>query len=108
MRRTLPFLFAVFAGWAGACLAEEAPGWQDQRTVLLQSPGRSMPMTRLLVRNRDRARMENGEEIRLGPSLTIRQGRAYLFTARSEDFPPAQLSGAVDGKGLRLILSWPP
>jgi hypothetical protein len=107
--RALPFfLAAVFAGFSGAAHCQEAMGWQDQRTVALQSPGRSMSMLRLLDRNHDMGRRESGGEFRLGRDVTIREGRAYLFTARSDDFPIARLSGAVDGKGLRLIVSWPP
>lgn len=107
--RTLPFLLAAMsAGWASSCLAQETAGWQDQRTVALQSPGRSMSMLRLLDRNHDMGRRDTGQELRLGHGVTIREGRAYLFTARSDDFPIARLSGAVDGKGLHLIVSWPP
>lgn len=107
--RTLPLLLAaVFAGVSSAAYCQEAMGWQDQRTVALQSPGRSMSMLRLLDRNHDLGRRETGEELSLGHGITIREGRAYLFTARSDDFPIARLSGAVDGKGLRLIVSWPP
>jgi hypothetical protein len=105
----LPLLLtAVFAGSFDAAHGQEAMGWQDQRTTSLQSPGRSMPMLRLLSRNHDMGRHETGSEVRLGRDVTIRQGRAYLFTARSDDFPIARLSGAVDSKGLRLIVSWPP
>ncbi len=107
--RTLPLLLAaVFAGVSSAAYCQEAMGWQDQRTVALQSPGRSMSMLRLLDRNHDLGRRETGAELRLGHGVTIREGRAYLFTARSDDFPIARLSGTVDGKGLRLIVSWPP
>jgi hypothetical protein len=107
--RTLPLLLAaVFAGFSTAAWCQDAAGWQDQRTVALQSPGRSMSMLRLLDRNHDMGRHETGRELRLGHGVTIREGRAYLFTARSDDFPIARLSGAVDGKGLRLIVSWPP
>jgi hypothetical protein len=101
-------LAAVFAGFSGSACCQEAMGWQDQRTVALQSPGRSLSMLRLLDRNHDMGRRETGDELRLGHDVTIRQGRAYLFTATSDDFPIARLSGAVDGKGLRLIVSWPP
>ncbi len=68
----------------------------------------TMSMLRLLDRNHDVGRRETGDEVRLGHDVTIREGRAYLFTARSDDFPLAQFSGAVDGKGLHLIMSWPP
>jgi hypothetical protein len=101
-------LAAVFAGFSTAAYCQDAMGWQDQRTVALQSPGRSMSMLRLLDRNHDVGRRETGDEVRLGHDVTIREGRAYLFTARSDDFPLAQFSGAVDGKGLHLIMSWPP
>ncbi|HVT23977.1 MAG TPA: hypothetical protein VHD95_05065 [Rhizomicrobium sp.] len=107
--RALPLLLAaVFAGFPTAACCQETAGWQDQRTVALQSPGRSMSMLRLLDRNHDVGRRETGDEVRLGHDVTIREGRAYLFTARSDDFPIARLSGAVDGKGLHLIVSWPP
>ncbi len=107
--RALPLLLAaVFAGFSTAAYCQDALGWQDQRTEALQSPGRSMSMLRLLDRNHDMGRSETGDELRLGHGVTIREGRAYLFTARSGDFPIARLSGAVDGKGLHLIVSWPP
>lgn len=109
--RTLSMaLAAVFAGLTSAAVAQEDEpmGWQDQRTVALQSPGRSMSMLRLLDRNHDMGRRENDSVVRLGHDVTVREGRAYLFRARSDDFPIAQFAGAVDGKGIHLIMSWPP
>jgi len=109
--RTLPFLLvASFAGVPGVayCQADPAMGWQDQRYLALQAPGHSMSMLRQLDRNHDIGRSETGDNVRLGSSVTIREGRAYLFRGRSEDFPIAQFAGAVDGKGFHLIMSWPP
>jgi hypothetical protein len=109
--RTLLLLVAAFAGFASVAEAQsndQAMGWQDQRTLALQAPGRSMSMLRLLDRNHDIGRRENGAELRLGHGVTIREGGAYLFRTRSDDFPIAQFAGAVDGKGFHLIMSWPP
>ncbi len=110
--RALPLLFATaFAGVPGTahCQADQAMGWQDQRYLALQAPGRSMSMLRQLDRNHDIGRHESGAEVRLGSTgVTIREGRAYLFRARSDDFPIAQFAGAMDGKGFHLIMSWPP
>lgn len=111
MPRTVPFLLAaVFAGVPSTCPAQEsAPGWQDQRTIALQAPGRSMTGLRLLSRNHDIGDQRNeGNALRLTRDVTIREGRAMLFEARSDDFPLAKFSGAVDGKGIHLIMAWPP
>lgn len=111
--QTLQLLLATaLAGFAGAANAQsagdQAMGWQDQRYTAIQAPGRSMSMLRVLDRNHDMGRRETGAEVRLGSGVTIREGRAYLFRARSDDFPIAQFAGAVDGKGFHLIMSWPP
>jgi hypothetical protein len=110
--RTLPLLIAtVFAGFPSVAHCQDdraAMGWQDQRYLALQAPGRSMSMLRLLDRNHDMGRQETGSAVRLTSGVTIREGRAYLFRTRSDDFPIAQFSGAVDGKGFHLIMSWPP
>jgi len=106
--RTLPFLLtAAFAGVPAAASAQMA-GWQDQRTIALQSPGRSMPMLRQLARNHDAGSREPGAELRLGRDVTLRDGRAYLFQTQSEGFPEAKFTGVVDGKGFHLVMSWPP
>ncbi|HTO42382.1 MAG TPA: hypothetical protein VL026_15525 [Rhizomicrobium sp.] len=112
--RTVPFLLAtVFAGVPCLCLAQEAGfeptvGWQNQRTVALQTPGKTMTALGLLARNHDMGRRNKGVDIRLTRDVTIRDGRATLFEARSEDFPLAKFSGAVDGKGIHFVMSWPP
>ncbi len=113
--RALPLLLsaAAFVGAAGVAhaqyMGDQAMGWQDQRYTALQARGRSMSMLGVLDRNHDIGRREAGDEVRLGSSgVTIREGRAYLFRTRSDDFPIAQFSGAVDGKGFHLIMSWPP
>ena|GEM_PF-5765550 len=108
--RTVPFLLAaVFAGVPSPCPAQDsAPGWQDQRTIALQAPGRSMTGLRLLSRNHDTGRRDSGAELRLTRDVTLREGRAMLFEARSDDFPLAKFSGALDGKGIHLMMTWPP
>jgi hypothetical protein len=109
-RALLLILAAICACAANAALAQqdEPTGWQNQRTVALQSPGRSMSMLRLLDRNHDMGRHEDDAVVRLSHGLTIRQGRAYLFRGRSDDFPVAQFAATLDGKGVHLIMSWPP
>lgn len=113
--RTFAFLLAtVSAGVPCRCFAQEmgfepAAGWQNQRTVALLAPGKSMSGLRLLARNHDMGQRDRGgADIRLTRDVTIRDGRALLFEAHSEDFPLAKFSGALDGKGLHLIMSWPP
>lgn len=117
--RTVAFLLAaVSAGVPCQCFAQDAgfepaAGWQNQRTVALVAPGKAMAGLRLLDRNHDMGRQtggpdSGGADIRLTRDVTIRGGRALLFEARSDDFPLAKFSGAVDGKGLHLIMSWPP
>jgi hypothetical protein len=106
--RTLPFFLATaFAGVSTAGLAQ-APGWQDQRTIALQSPGHSMPLLRQLARNHDAGFRSSGAELKLGHNVTLRDGRAYLFQTRSEEFPQAKFTGMVDGHGFHLTMSWPP
>lgn len=41
-------------------------------------------------------------------SLQIRHGRATLFRYRPEALPGADAALAVDGKGIHLVLSFPP
>jgi len=108
--RTLPgfIVAAALAGIPATARAQAASGWQDQRTIALQSPGHSMSMLRQLDRNHDEGFRPAGNELRLGHGVTVRDGKAYLFQARSDDFPLAKFSGMVDGKGFHLVMSWPP
>jgi hypothetical protein len=117
MRRTLPLLLAaVCAGYSGAAqgqampepaMAQPAMGWQDQRYIALQRPGHTVSILRQLARDHDAGRGETGAEVRVH-GVTVRDGRAFLFHARSDDFPLARFGGAVDGQGIHLIMSWPP
>jgi hypothetical protein len=106
--RTLPVfpVAALLAGVSSAAWAQA--GWQDQRTIALQSPGHSMSMLRQLDRNHDEGFRTSGNELQLGHGVTVRNGKAYLFQAQSDDFPLARFSGMVDGKGFHLVMSWPP
>jgi len=105
--RLLFLLAAALTGLSGAAQGQ-AMGWQDQRYAAPHIPGRYESVLQQLAREHDIGRREEAPGVRLIGEVTIRDGRAYLFHARSDDFPLTQFSGAVDGQGVHLIMSWPP
>jgi hypothetical protein len=107
-QRRLLFLFAAAVSVLSGAAQGQAIGWQDQRYAVPRIPGRSNPVFQQLALEHDMGRHEEAPGVRLPGNVTIRDGRAYLFHARSDDFPLTQFSGAVDGHGVHLIMSWPP